>query len=563
MLDELYEKYQAVHYKDLHAISPLSFILRKAELGYALTASEWLWLDQRQLIETKNIIKNQENYRDFLTKEINNEFSQLLENKFVTYHTTPRIDSAFALALYKVHTQERLTDLELRFVSDGYHRFLDFLDFNEKKQKYGITEAIPFDDSAKNILAKLENQSLLYAVEIEWLCINNALSFLSLIQDQFSYLQNKYLAVVQNGITYNPLLLCHTLQKLEENVLPSEAEFQFLKENGFTETLEVVQKIEFSALKEKYRATPIQEDSITHHLYKVLKKLDTGLALPEPDINYLKKRKLHETLKFVYKKEADSLNSKIEQRHGLRPDDVAWCEQHDFLEIVFLWLKSDYEAKHRNDTPESPLYAILEKLKAFSRLTDDEVVWLEGEDLFRPSSKIYIAHHTLEAQFHESEFQRTKSHWNLVNASAHWRKAEKPDHALKQTQHLTYPQIKPAKLRAALLTTRGGALRDIDHLNEAEKCALEAIKHYPNSHNPYTLMGALCYDTGRYGEGDRWFEEAIKRGAEIRDQDAEIKRILHKKKGQEFNKLSEHLLKKDPQRFSWVKSFAKKSARGK
>jgi len=49
-------------------------------------------------------------------------------------------------------------------------------------------------------------------------------------------------------------------------------------------------------------------------------------------------------------------------------------------------------------------------------------------------------------------------------------------------------------------------------LDEAETCAFEAIKHFPESHTPYTLMGVLCYDSGDYIEADRWFEEAINRG---------------------------------------------------
>ena len=106
-----------------------------------------------------------------------------------------------------------------------------------------------------------------------------------------------------------------------------------------------------------------------------------------------------------------------------------------------------------------------------------------------------------------------------------------------------------------MLTTRGGALRDINRLEEAKNCALEAIEHFPDRHDPYTLMGALCYDKRSYEEGDQWFEEAVKRGAKFDDQDAEIRRILRKMKGQERKELIDHLLKKDPSRFSWVKKF--------
>jgi hypothetical protein len=276
------------------------------------------------------------------------------------------------------------------------------------------------------------------------------------------------------------------------------------------------------------------------------------------DVVWCEQHNFKEIIDKWRRKQADSLIRKIEQGHGLRPEDVAWCKVNQFEDIVFTWLKKDYGINYRQDTLESPLYAILKKLQAGNRLTDNDVVWLESEELLKPTAarKIYLAHHALEAQFYENEFQRTKKgYWNLVNASAHWRKAEKPQQALKQTDNLDFKQIEEAKLAAALLTTRGGALRDAGRLDEAEQCALEAINHFPKSHNPYTLMGALCYDTRRYIDGDRWFEEAIKRGAKPQDQDAEIKRILLKKKDQEREELIDYLLKKDHSRFSWVKDY--------
>ena len=252
-----------------------------------------------------------------------------------------------------------------------------------------------------------------------------------------------------------------------------------------------------------------------------------GQVLPEADLNYLRKRKLYKTVKFAFQPDADRLINKVKQGHGLRPDDITWCKQHDFAEIIFLSFKKDYSVKHRNDTLESPLFVILEKLEA-----------------------------NQEAHFYETEFQRIKNHWNLVNASAHWRKAKKPEQALELTSNPNLIRsLKENKLKAALLTTRGGALWDIGKLENAECCALEAIKHFPKSHNPYTLMGALCYSTGRFEEGDKWFEEAVKRGAKPKDQDAEIRRILNKKKGKDREALIDHLLKKDPIRFSWVRKL--------
>lgn len=54
-----------------------------------------------------------------------------------------------------------------------------------------------------------------------------------------------------------------------------------------------------------------------------------------------------------------------------------------------------------------------------------------------------------------------------------------------------------------------------------------AISHFPNSHNPYTLIRRSLLRTERYGEGDEWVEQAIQRGTKPNDQDSEIKRILN------------------------------------
>jgi hypothetical protein len=97
----LYEKYKAGHYPEMEAVNPLSFILRKAELGYDLTASELDWLDQHQLCATKEIIENQESYRNFLRKEVISELLPLRKNQFVySMSTIPAVNSEIALTLY-------------------------------------------------------------------------------------------------------------------------------------------------------------------------------------------------------------------------------------------------------------------------------------------------------------------------------------------------------------------------------------------------------------------------------------------------------------------------------
>lgn len=153
-----------------------------------------------------------------------------------------------------------------------------------------------------------------------------------------------------------------------------------------------------------------------------------------------------------------------------------------------------------------------------------------------------------------------KIQWNLPSASSHWRKSAQPSRALKLTNNLDLDKIKENKLKSAILTTRGGAFRDIDELHKAEKCARQAIDYQPNSHHPYTLMGAIYFELHQFSQGESWFAEAIKRGASPRDQDSEIKRVVKNAKDENKRReVVEYLLKKDPQRYAWANSYLKKS----
>lgn len=58
-------------------------------------------------------------------------------------------------------------------------------------------------------------------------------------------------------------------------------------------------------------------------------------------------------------------------------------------------------------------------------------------------------------------------------------------------------------------------------------------------------MGATCYGLGKYGDGDYWFEEAQQRGADIKDIDKEIKRLVKETSNRKKRKeIIEYLLKK-------------------
>lgn len=560
MMDSgLYEKYLVPEDQGRAPLTPLSFILRKAEMSINLAAAEWQWLEKRQLTAVIEIIKSQENYRRALAEEIRSEVLQLRLNKFVSRNilSIPDANSERTLVLYKVHNLEELDQDEQRFVDDSYKEARQFA---ELKTRLGIVEDVPRCDTSTRILSQIADGNNLASADLEYLSEKCIISAFDVLSPFFSGLCEKYrIPSTEGGFSSQTRSQVHIiLQKLDENKLISEAERQVLEATGCNEALEFAGTIELSILKEKFYATQIEGNSPKQHLYKVLKKLEAGLPLPEADLNYLVKRKLHDTVVLELERKID---------RGLSQDEIAWCKRHGQEDMVFRWLKKEFNVAYRDDKLDGQLYPILLKLKAEQRLDDKEILWLDsenwlyrrGESLWwnsedwfhRRKSKIYKAHHRLEALFCEDEFKRTQNHWLLASGSAHWRKAEDSTRALSLTE-LDITKLKEPKLRQALLTTRGGALRDLGRLEEAEQCALNAIKHYSLSHNPYTLMGALCYDTRRYEEGYLWFEKARERGATTKEEDTEIKRILSKNKDQD---LIAFLLGKDPIRYAWVEKY--------
>ena len=383
----------------------------------------------------------------------------------------------------------------------------------------------------------------------------------------------------------------------------SESELNWLEEYQLSDTLNIVLEIEqkrhFAELKVKYKATTYEDSSLSSHLYKVLKKIDLETQLGEPDINFLKKRKLTETITlaldkcvaslkskiklgeqlseadiewlqkngredvitFAIDKYAASLKSKIQSGEQLSEADIDWVKQNGREDVITFAQEKEFAAlkvKYRiidRDFPFDPFYAIMVKLEKEERLDPVLVVQLIQQELLAKHGRIAIAYHRLEARFSEQEYERTGNKWNLPNASSHWRKADEPESALKVTENLDFDQIKENKLKSALLTTRGGAFRDIDKLDDAQKCALKAIEYQPQSHHPYTLMGAICYERGQYSQGDDWFNKAIKRGAESEDIDSELKRVVKNAKDEKRREVVEYLLTKNPQRYAWAKAY--------
>src|SRR3546814_6451581 len=108
------------------------------------------------------------------------------------------------------------------------------------------------------------------------------------------------------------------------------------------------------------------------------------------------------------------------------------------------------------------------------RLALEDVAWLRTEAEYCWTDELQKAWHGLEAQALTEAWDRTGDAWNAVNASGHWRKAGDAERALSLTEKALARTSLPSKLRSALATTRGGAMRDLHQLEEAEALGRQA-----------------------------------------------------------------------------------------
>ena len=614
----LKSKYQATKYEDSSPSSLLYLILRKADLECAITGFEWDWLLNQELLETIKAIEQEPLHKAEERRKLDANFSQLKSKFKVTRGLS--ISSPVYPILWKLDSENQLTDLEVKYLKEqGLTETVavvqEMARFAALKAKYQATEYpdCSLDSPLYQILTQLDAREILSDVEANWLFNNQLVDTLEIFWQQkavreaeFAQLKDKYKASEYPETSVSSPLY-QILKILDADMQLSESELNWLEEYQLSETLSIILEIEqtrhFAELKVKYKATQSEDLSRSSHLYKVLKKIDLDNQLGEQDINFLKKRKLTETITVAIKKYVASLKSKIQSGELLSEADIDWLQKNEREDVITFaidkyaaslkskiqsgeqlseadidWVKQNgredvitfaqekefaaLKVKYRiidRDFPFDPFYAIMVKLEKEERLDPVLVVQLIQQKLLASHGRIAIAYHRLEARFYEEEYERTGNKWNLPNASSHWRKADEPKSALQVTENLDFDQIKENKLKSALLTTRGGAFRDIDKLDDAQKCALKAIEYQPQSHHPYTLMGAICFERSQFSEGERWFNEAIKRGAESEDIDSELKQVVKNTKDENKRReVVEYLLKKNPQRYAWAKSYRKR-----
>ena len=198
------------------------------------------------------------------------------------------------------------------------------------------------------------------------------------------------------------------------------------------------------------------------------------------------------------------------------------------------------------------LMNMLHRFDGGSRLTEDDLVWMNtvGRDYF---SEIFErAFHAREAEFYVNEYRRTADAWNAVNASGHYRKCEQAKEAHDLLESIPANRQSSRKLRSAIATTHGGVMRDLNRLDEALNLGDEAHALAPQDFRPCTLLGAVNFELGHFEVARDWYSKAIDRGAEEGLIDVDLRRVFARADMTKRREMRAFLLKEDPVRYRWA-----------
>jgi hypothetical protein len=199
--------------------------------------------------------------------------------------------------------------------------------------------------------------------------------------------------------------------------------------------------------------------------------------------------------------------------------------------------------------------ALLRQVANGQRLTVEDLAWLKTEADYCWTDELQRAWHALEAAALTKAWESSGDPWNTVNASGHWRKAGEPERALRLTDAALAKVGSNPKLRSALATTRGGAMRDLRRLDEAKALASEAHQLTSSDYRPCTLLGAVHIELGDLPTGHEWYAKAESLGAPRHAIDHELRGLLMRSSIRDQQRIREFLLRQDPQRFAWLRRW--------
>ena len=183
---------------------------------------------------------------------------------------------------------------------------------------------------------------------------------------------------------------------------------------------------------------------------------------------------------------------------------------------------------------------------------------LEKREGLNKNETDYLKANSLDhllATYHYREFKSGGDVWDLVKTSSSLRKAGMSKRAIEITGKYLQLLNSGDVAYAALLTSRGGAFRDIRDTNSARNCATNAMNKSAQSPHPHNLMGAIHYQEGHPSQGDKQFEKAITLGGSRKNQEFQIRSAFKHASQDARRAIAKHLLDKDPVVYKWANRY--------
>lgn len=181
-----------------------------------------------------------------------------------------------------------------------------------------------------------------------------------------------------------------------------------------------------------------------------------------------------------------------------------------------------------------------------------DLVWLASDGADYWTDELRQAHHANMATILTAAWLQTGDLWSAINACGHWRKAGSSEKGLTLVETALNHKKARGKTRSALLTTGGGALRDLGRSEDAVAFGTEAHALTETDFRPCTLLGAVHIEMGDYGMGAAWYEKAEARGASEKAIDRELQSILQAASHHERHQIRNALKAYNPARYERI-----------
>lgn len=236
------------------------------------------------------------------------------------------------------------------------------------------------------------------------------------------------------------------------------------------------------------------------------------------------------------------------------PKNIARAKQNE--------LRAKYELSYFIEEDCFPkVMDILRRVDRGIRISEKDILWLSTKGKEYYTIELREEYHRIEAEFYAGEFKKSKDPWSAVNASSHYRKCGRAKTADSMLTAIVLPKLKNFRLKSAVCTTHGGVKRDLREYDDALRLGDQAHRLTPKDFRPCTLLGAVNIEIGNYDLGQAWYKKAVERGASEKSVDDDLRSIFMRADKSKQEELRDHLLKIDPDRYSWVKKKPSKIRR--